>query len=257
MDSSDSGAPHVFSIPALVVPILRVSTLVVSTLMATSVAVAGTFSIAPVRVELSPAKSTEVLTVRNQESTPVVIQASVYEWSQAEGEDKLTDTRDLLSTPPVFTLPAGGEQVVRVARRIAIDSKQERSYRLILQEVLPDAPSSLNGLRIALKISLPIFIAPATPAKAVVVWEARRVDQERLEISAQNTGAAHLQVTDFTIESSPDSRVRQAVSRYVLPGSRITWQLPTNSAQASGTPLKLHAFTDQGEISTEIPLTGN
>src|ERR1700754_1485780 len=110
--------------------------LAVSALSATS-ALAGTFSIAPVRVELTQAKRTEVLTLRNQENTPVVIQASVYLWSQSAGEDQLTETRDLPSTPPVFTLPAGGEQVVRVALRsatstLASEGQREHSYRLIL-----------------------------------------------------------------------------------------------------------------------------
>jgi P pilus assembly chaperone PapD len=36
---------------------------------------AGTFSISPLRVELSSASQTGVLTIRNQEATPVVVQA--------------------------------------------------------------------------------------------------------------------------------------------------------------------------------------
>jgi fimbrial chaperone protein len=225
--------------------------------LAAASAAASTFSIAPVRIELSQVKRTEVLTVRNEENSPVVLQATVHTWSQSNGQDQLTDTRDILSTPPVFTLTAKSEQIIRVAMRNAIDSKQERSYRLILQEVLPDAPPGFTGLRVALKMSLPIFIAPANTTRSVVAWQARRTDATHVEIAAQNDGDAHLQVTDFTLESPGASPLRQSTSRYVLPGSRITWSLPANEFDGSAPTLKLHAFTDQGEISQEIPFDGN
>ncbi len=226
-------------------------------ILAAASADASTFSIAPVRVELSQVKRTEVLTLRNEEDSPVVLQASVHLWSQTDGEDQLADTRDLLSTPPVFTLAPRSEQIIRVAMRNAIDSKQERSYRLILQEVLPEAPAGFTGLRVALKMSLPIFIAPANTTHSAVAWQARRTDATHVEIAAQNDGDAHLQITDFTLESPGIPALRQSVSRYVLPGSRITWLLYATELDSSATELKLHAFTDQGEISQEIPFDGN
>jgi fimbrial chaperone protein len=219
-------------------------------------ALAGTFSIAPVRVELTAAKRTEVLTLKNQENAPVVIQARLYSWSQVDGEDLLVETRDLLATPPVFTLSPEGEQVIRVAVRSAdasADAHRERSYRLVLQEVLPEAPNGFTGLRVALKISLPIFIKPSQPAKSEVAWHARR-HAEGIEISARNDGTAHLQITDFTLESARGNKARQSVSRYVLPGSRVTWQLPSTAWDADTMALKLHAFTDEGEVSKEITL---
>lgn len=233
----------------------KVVSFVAAMLVATT-AGAGTFSIAPVRVELSATKGTEVLTLRNQENTPVVIQASVHEWSQVDGEEVLGDTRDVLSTPPVFTLPANGEQVVRVALRAKLDGSRERSYRLILQEVLPEAPSGFTGLRVALKLSLPIFVAPTTPAKAVIEWQAKRLDADRIELHARNNGSVHLQVTDFTL-SNGATQLKQSVSRYVLPGSHIVWTMPATGLDTTARAVKLHAFTDQGEVSAEITLDGS
>src|SRR5262245_10806237 len=95
--------------------------LIAMTALATALpAVAGTFSISPVRVELSAQQRTEALTVRNESADrEVVVQAQAFEWTQRDGQDSLTETRDVIVTPPVFTLAANAQQIVRVAVRKA------------------------------------------------------------------------------------------------------------------------------------------
>ena len=98
-------------------------------------ACAGSFSISPLRAVLSASAQTGSLTLRNQEATPVVVQAEVMLWQQADGQDQLTPSRDVLVSPAVFTLPGNGSQLVRVALRRPADPQRELSYRLILTEV--------------------------------------------------------------------------------------------------------------------------
>ena len=70
-----------------------------------SPALAGTFSISPLRVELSASAQTGALTIRNQDAAPVVVQAEAVLWQQSDGQDQLTPTRDVLVSPAVFTVP--------------------------------------------------------------------------------------------------------------------------------------------------------
>jgi fimbrial chaperone protein len=49
--------------------------LAIGMLAAAGTAAASSISVAPIRVELSAAKRTAVLTVRNQEDAPVIVQA--------------------------------------------------------------------------------------------------------------------------------------------------------------------------------------
>ena len=104
---------------------------------------AGTFSISPLRVDLSSSTKTAALTVRNEDATEVVVQADGMAWSQPGGEDTLVATRDLLVSPAVFTLAPGAQQLVRVALRRAPDPARELSYRLIIQEV-PQAAAPIT-----------------------------------------------------------------------------------------------------------------
>ena len=71
-------------------------------LAAVGTAAASTLGVAPVRIELSPTATMAVVTVRNQEDSPVVVQARPAAWSQRDDRDQLDETHELLVTPPLF-----------------------------------------------------------------------------------------------------------------------------------------------------------
>ena len=98
-------------------------------LLALSPAFAGTFTISPLRVDFADATGMAVLTVRNEDATPVVVQTQGLAWSQEAGQDALTPSRDILISPAVFTLQPGGSQLVRVALRRNVDPARELTYR--------------------------------------------------------------------------------------------------------------------------------
>src|SRR5450759_1169209 len=79
-----------------------------------NLAVAGTFQVTPVRVELSAQQSTTALTVSNNGSDPVVVQLQTSAWAQENGNDQYSSTDDLIATPPIFTIQPGANQIVRI-----------------------------------------------------------------------------------------------------------------------------------------------
>ena len=182
---------------------------------AAGTAAAGTFSIAPVRIELAGAQRTAVLTVHNDDAAPLVVQVSVLNWAQAVGEENYGATRDLLATPPVFTLPPNGEQIVRVALRRDPDATRELDYRLLLAEVPQPIDKNFTGLRVALRLSIPVFVKAARPAPAALAWRAQWQDDGQLAVSASNTGQTHQQVSDFTLHfAGSDGTARGVVSTH-------------------------------------------
>ena len=62
------------------------------------------------------------MTVRNTGSEPAVIQMEVMSWSQAQGKDVYTLSKEILATPPIFTVPAGGWLTGR-ARRLSASTR--------------------------------------------------------------------------------------------------------------------------------------
>jgi len=219
---------------------------------------AGTFSVSPLRVELSAGVSTGALTIRNKEDTPVVVQAESLLWDQAEGQDQLAPTRDVLVSPAVFTIPGNGSQLVRVALRRPVDAKRELSYRLILTEVPQTASPDFTGLNVALRLSLPIFIAPVATAESRLEWSAVRGSDGTVALTARNTGDAHARVLSFDALSAAGSRLGspQNVSAYILPGLARTWTLDNKQNEATSSSdwhrLRVKGTTEAGDFEVEI-----
>lgn len=236
---------------------MRVGALVLC-LAAAAPAAAGTFNISPIRAQLSSGHRTAVLTLTNAEDQPVVVQVQVLAWSQSNGAEQLDETREMLLTPPVLQIPANTAQIVRIALRREPDPVRELSYRVIFEEVPQAAPENASGLRVALRLSVPVFVAPARgKASPDLVWESRWLPDGTLEVAATNRGTAHLQVTDFDLQlpGSQDT-VRGISAKYVLPGSRVSWTFAANPDSGRQGRLVIHGHTDQGDFSADVAAGG-
>lgn len=219
---------------------------------------AGSFSISPLRVEFSPRTQTGALTLRNQEETPVVVQAEAVLWQQVDGEDQLSPTRDVLVSPAVFTLPGHGSQLIRVALRRPADQQQQLSYRLILTEVPQQANPMFTGLNMALRLSLPVFVAPTAPAEPRIEWSALRGADGEIALTARNTGNAHARVLSFNVAPAATSMpgIQQDVTAYILPGQARTWTLDNKQDEATSSNdwhrLRVKGTTEAGDFAVEI-----
>jgi fimbrial chaperone protein len=224
-------------------------------------ALAGTFSISPVGAELSATAQTEAFTLRNQEDAPVVVQAEMMLWEQVGGEDRLTPTRDVLVSPAVFTIPAEGSQLVRVALRRPADEQRELSYRLLLTEVPQKTEATVTRLNMALRLSLPVFVAPKALAAARLEWTVAP-GEANVPLTARNTGNAHARVLAFSV--TPDGAaapvMQQTVATYVLPGQARTWTLDKKNdpvtASSDWRRLRVKGSTESGDFEVEARPAG-
>ncbi len=90
------------------------------------------------------------------------------------GEDRYAPAKHLLATPLIFNLRLGQSQIVCVGMRRPLAGPIERSYRLFLSEPTMQRWDSgeVVGLHVALRISVPVFVAPTMPARMHVKWRA-------------------------------------------------------------------------------------
>ena len=222
-----------------------------------SIASGASFGVSPVRVTLSDDQKISTIIVRNDGTETVSMQMDVLNWSQEEGDDVLTPTRELIANPPIFTVPPGGKQLVRVGLRRAPDVQRELTYRIAIQELAPPPDPDFMGTKMLVRISLPVFVLPKVDAKPVLLWQAARTPQGALKISLTNNGNAHIQIANFKL-SLPGSQqpwVTKESAEYVLPGQSRDWTLPANSenpAPPLGVTLQLFAQTDAGDIEAEV-----
>jgi fimbrial chaperone protein len=220
-------------------------------------ALAGSFSVSPLRVEMKGKERLEVLTINNGEDTPLKIQVDLKDWSQSGGEDQYADTHELLATPPVFTMPPHGQQVLRIALRRPSDAARELEYRVFLTELPPPPSEGFSGMQVALQLSLPVFVDPPVASQASLAWHAAWQSDGSVRVTATNTGNAHARVSDFELQfGSPERSAPVSVSRYILPQSQVSWLVKPPDGAAPHTSLQVQGHSDRGEFTSTVPEGG-
>ena len=227
--------------------------LAVALCVAVGSAHAGSFQVNPIRVDITKGATNAAITLRNDGDESIVVQSSIVGWSQDSGQDAYAPTSEALVTPPIMTVAPGAEQIVRVGLRRGADPQRELTYRLYLQEVPPPPKPGFTGLQVALRVGLPVFVAPVAAAIRRLEWSAQ-IRPDGIALTAQNTGNTHVQVTDFELRLPAGEPVAHESSlAYVLAGERRTWTLSVPADRVkSARELRLKAFTDAGEIDTAV-----
>jgi fimbrial chaperone protein len=219
---------------------------------------AAGWEIDPIRVELSAKQPTTAVTVKNESDQPTTIQIQAVSWSQKNGEDIYRSTSELIVSPPIVTIAAHGEQVLRVGLRHKVNNAVESAYRINLQE-LPSPPTpEFSGVKVALRIGLPVFVqSKAGKTAPKTAWTAVRQAPGVLKISLNNQGNTHIQVSDFSVYAKGHEAAiaSESGTNYVLAGQTHEWLLKTNAAeQINDGRLHLKAYTDAAIIETELVL---
>ena len=214
---------------------------------------AGVFAVSPVRATLTASQPVSALVVRNSGVEPTVVQLEVVSWAQEAGKDVYAPTRDILATPPIFTIPPGGSQVVRVGLRRTADPQRELTYRLFLQEVPPDK-TTFQGLRVVLRMGIPIFVLPPVKAAPALRWHATRTSEGLLKLTLANHGNAHIQVakSKLMLPGSEQVLASQDIAAYVLSGQSRDWVIKPTSIPQSGVALRLSVQTDAGDLNEQV-----
>jgi len=220
-----------------------------------STAFAGSFVVNPVRLTLSAGQTVGSLTVKNVGDEATVVQLETQSWSQHDGKDELTPSTEILATPPIVTIPPGGSRIVRVGLRRPADQQRELTYRLFLREVPPPQPVA-QGLRVALLISMPVFVVPPHVPAPQVQWHAVRLHDGNIQLQATNSGQSHIQLGQLHITATGDGSAiaTRDMADYLLPDNSRQWTVKTQSAPAIGTQLSITSQADVGPVKSTVTL---
>jgi fimbrial chaperone protein len=222
-----------------------------------SLALAGNFSVSPLRVEMKGSHRLEVLTITNADDAPLTIQVELRNWTQPEGQERLDETHELLVTPPIFKMAPHGQQVVRIALRRDADPTRELDYRVLLTEIPAPPAKDFSGMQVALQLSLPIFVAPPVAEHGELNWSAQWQTDGTVQITASNSGNAHTRVTDFDVQfGSAERATHVAVTRYVLPQSSVSWVVKPPEGLADHVALRVQGTGDRGELAAAVSDAG-
>jgi fimbrial chaperone protein len=213
---------------------------------------AGSYMVKPVRIELSARQLRSTMQIQNLGEEPITIQAHIAAWNAKGAEEILSDNDDILLNPPIFTVPVGHTQYLRLGLRHPPRGTTEATYRLILEQVPGPPKPDFMGINTLLKISVPIFVKPRIPAPQLA-WTLERVSDQEMRLAVENRGNAHVQIRKFTVAvgGSDAPSFVQDTATYVLPNAHKEWLIHNEILAAAG-KLLLLGQTDNGDLREDL-----
>ena len=188
-------------------------------------AAAGTLTINPVLVEIGAGQRSGAVTVTNVEDAPITIRAYALSWRQEDGADRYEETAEMIVSPPVFTISAQSAQVVRIGPRTP--GAEARPYRLIVEEVPEATPGA--GIRVALRLNLPVYARMGPGSPADLSWRATRGADGIWSIEARNRGAGWVRADTASARAATGLGFDDGFAfGTILPGSMRRWTVGAN-----------------------------
>ncbi len=218
---------------------------------AVGVASAVSLTVLPVTIQMEPGQMVTAVTIINKGDRDTAFQIRTFAWTQPNGRDVLEPTDALLASPPLGTVAAGGRQIVRVVLRQPPQGR-EASYRIWLDQI--PHPAAPGTVRVALRLSIPIFAEPRTRVAPHVQWQVESGTGQPFLVGI-NDGTRHETVRDIKLEA-PDGRVLKVmadVDSDILAGATKRWHIVTPLPPlAPDAVLRLIASTDAGNVDQPV-----
>jgi fimbrial chaperone protein len=209
-------------------------------------------TVLPVSIDLPPGQMAAAMTVINQGDGETSFQVRSFAWRQPGGEDQLAATDELLASPPLGTIPPGGTQVVRLVLRRPAQA-QEATYRILFDQIPP--PAAPGTVRIALRLSIPVFAQPPTRVAPHLQW---RIESSGRQASlvAVNDGSHHEAVRDIALSQTGGAAVKieSGASPYVLAGSTRRWRILSPGVPSPGASMHLTAHADAAPVDQPVAI---
>ncbi len=215
-----------------------VTMLIALSMLPAAVAAQTALRIQPLTVEVTSPSQASSITLQNRGANPISLQARVFEWSQADGQDRVVPTTDVVASPPAMTIPTGQSYTVRLARTAGAVNAGEKSYRLWIDELPKPAAPMPNGggeVDVRLRYDLPVFFKEGNPQPSLA-WRAYRSGNQ-LVVEASNSGPGHARIEGLHVDGGQDTvSFGKGLNGYVLPGATRRWIAPAGAIQRRVAP---------------------
>jgi fimbrial chaperone protein len=193
-------------------------------------AVAGSFRIDPVNLVVPHGRSSAELRLTNLAGSAAAVRVTALRWTQRDGADLYETTSDIIASPPMFAVAPGGSQLIRFGFRRRVPGA---AYRINVEEI-PGPAAQGTGIRVALKIDLPLYVGTEENAPPRLVWALQRAADGAFVAESRNEGGTPAQVSSVEALDQAGRRLARSVERgVVLPGSMRRWRLGRAGGQAA------------------------
>ncbi|KAB8050658.1 fimbria/pilus periplasmic chaperone [Janthinobacterium rivuli] len=197
--------------------------------------------ISPVTLNFRAEQSATGINLQNLGEQPMYGQVRVFAWDQRDGEEVLAPTQELVASPPIVEIAPNSRQTIRLVRAQAGPVAQEKTYRVLIDEVSREDDTGRSGVDIRLRYSVPVFVLPGgAPGKEVLAWQVFR-EQGEWTLRIKNSGNFHAQIGALTLTNQRGKEfvISKGLFGYVLAGRMRVWRLPVARESELDGPLSI------------------
>ena len=217
------------------------------------------FSLNPIRVYFDGSSKTNILSITNNSDDSISVQLRAYAWTQNEkGENSYDLTKDIVFFPKIANIKKGEKKIVRLGTRVP-QGKQEKTYRLYIEEIPNLKKMDRTAVNIVMKIGVPIFLAPVKVEPKGLVKE-MDLDAGSFHAKLINDGNVHFILRAINVQGRNEAGeeiFREEIGgRYLHSGNAkdITFDIPQESCVHIKT-LDLEMNTDKLSLREKIDVT--
>lgn len=125
----------------------------------TAHAQAGGLRVAPISLKMTQSQPSTTVRIWNESSSAIGVQVRIFSWRIVDGKDVLEPTRNVIASPPLATLPPGGQNVIRIVRVAGTPVRATETYRLLIDQ-LPNTRQRAGTVNVLVRQALAVSISP-------------------------------------------------------------------------------------------------
>jgi len=207
-------------------------------------------------IDFQPGQNAAGLTLHNPGDTPLYGQVRVYRWDQNTDSDELQPTNEVIASPPLIQVAAGGDQLVRLIQISPGNNSSERVYRILIDELPAPGESPQSGVTIRLRYSVPVFVEPsAGEGHPSLTWQLSRNDKNwYLTVINAGTGYAKISGVQIVDTNGTPHPINSGLLGYALPGRTRRWAVSMPGDVASGGTFKIDASVNSQPTEVKVPV---
>ncbi len=219
----------------------------------------------PIFQTISASEKGSELWLENRGATAVNLQLRTFGWDQNESKDVYADQSAIVASPPFANVQPGQRQLIRLMRVSPVASGEEKSYRIVIDEIPAAQPvkqtaKSAAGLNMRMRYVLPLFTygqgaEPLKPESSVEpIRTALNWSLSGQNLCINNAGNQHARLSNVywaTSAGKPQIEQTQGLLGYVLAKRRVCFPTSGRATNASG--MRLFAKLTDNSQAVEIP----
>ncbi len=220
-------------------------------LLTTNAWAAASVQIWPINPVIKAEEKATGLWLENRGNEEVTLQVRVFAWEQDAG-DAYANQKTIMPSPPVFSLPSGEKQLIRLTKIGDVAPGIEDAYRIIVDEVpVKSGSSDVQGslLKFQMRYSIPLFAygdgaQPMTEQgdptlRTLENGLSWRIVDGQLEI--RNSSNHHVRLTEARIVNGETELAQgNELLGYVLAHSTNRWPVPKGMSKQSSLKVKVN-----------------